>query len=114
MTRKLPLLPISTCLYFVLMGPLLAAQAANTDATSPPATENEMTAAKSADVCRDDLKTFTVRWRRMAIGSPATAIASVTPWARRALECMAECTASWAFKAAPLSLGQASPTGTRL
>ena len=59
MTRNLPLLPISTCLYFALMGPLLAAPAGNTDATSPPATESEMAAAKSADVCRDDLKTFT-------------------------------------------------------
>ena len=59
MTRNLPLLPISTCLYFALTGPLLAAQAANTDATSPPATESEMAAAKSADVCRNDLKTFT-------------------------------------------------------
>ena len=59
MTRNLALPPISTCLYFALMGPLLAAQTANTDATNPPATESDLAAAKSADVCRDDLKTFT-------------------------------------------------------
>ncbi len=59
MTRNVPLLPISTCLYFALMSPLLAAQPANTDTANPPATESDMAAAKSADVCRNDLKTFT-------------------------------------------------------
>ena len=59
MTRNVPLLPISTCLYFALISPLLAAQPANTDTANPPATESDMAAAKSADVCRNDLKTFT-------------------------------------------------------
>jgi sporulation protein YlmC with PRC-barrel domain len=59
MTRNLPLLPISTCIYFALIGPLLAAQAANTDTANPPATESDMAAVKAADVCRNDLKTFT-------------------------------------------------------
>ena len=58
MLRNLPLFPISTCLYLVLMDPLLAAQAASMDMANPPPTESDMAAAKSADVCRDDLKTF--------------------------------------------------------
>jgi sporulation protein YlmC with PRC-barrel domain len=59
MTRNLALLPVSTCLYFALIGPLLAAQTANTDTANPPAPESNMATAKAADVCRDDLKTFT-------------------------------------------------------
>jgi len=34
MTRKLPLGPIAGCVYFTLIGPLLAAQPANTEATN--------------------------------------------------------------------------------
>jgi hypothetical protein len=55
MTSIFALFPISTCLYFALMGPLLAAQTANTDTANPHATESDMAAAKAADVCRDDV-----------------------------------------------------------
>ena len=58
MTRKLPLGPIAGCVYFTLMGPLLAAQPANTEATNSTAAESDMAAPKSADVCRNDLKAF--------------------------------------------------------
>jgi len=58
MTRKLPLGSIAGCVYFTLMGPLLAAQPANTEATNTTAAESDMTAPKSADVCRNDLKVF--------------------------------------------------------
>ena len=58
MTRKLPLGPIAGCVYFTLMGPLLAGQPANTEATNSTAAESNMAAPKSADVCRNDLKAF--------------------------------------------------------
>ena len=58
MTRKLPLGPIAGCVYFTLMGPLLAAQPANTEATNSTGAESDMAASKSADVCRNDLKAF--------------------------------------------------------
>jgi hypothetical protein len=58
MTRKLPLGPIAGCVYFTLMGPLLAAQPANTEATNSTGAESDTAASKSADVCRNDLKAF--------------------------------------------------------
>ena len=58
MPRSLHLSPIATCLYFALMGPLLAAPTANANATPTPATGSDAAPVKSADACRNDLKTF--------------------------------------------------------
>ncbi len=71
MTRKLPLGPIAGCVYFTLMGPLLAAQPANTEATNSPAAGSDMAASKSADVCRNDLKAFNSQMEKDGYWYPA-------------------------------------------
>jgi sporulation protein YlmC with PRC-barrel domain len=58
MTRNLPLGPLAGCVYFALIGPLLAAQPAKTEAPNPTATESDMAAPKAAGVCWNDLKSF--------------------------------------------------------
>ncbi len=58
MALKIPLRPLAGCLYLALTGPLLAAQPPIADAPNPSAAAPDMTAAKTADVCRNDLKTF--------------------------------------------------------
>jgi sporulation protein YlmC with PRC-barrel domain len=61
MPRNLSLGPIATCVYLALTGLLLAAQTAGTETANPPATEGDIVTAKSADVCREDLKAFSHR-----------------------------------------------------
>ena len=71
MTRKLPLGPIAGCVYFTLMGPLLAAQPANTEPKNSTAAESNMAASKSADVCRNDLKAFNSQMEKDGYWYPA-------------------------------------------
>jgi len=49
---------VATCFYVAMTGSLLAAPTANADATATPATGTDTAPAKSADVCRNDLKNF--------------------------------------------------------
>ena len=87
MTRKLPLGSIAGCVYFTLMGPLLAAQPANTEATNSTAAESDMAAPKSADACRNDLKAFDSQMEKDGYWYRPRAMALAIPWAPLASEC---------------------------
>jgi sporulation protein YlmC with PRC-barrel domain len=64
MPRNLRLSPIAAGLCFALTGTLVAAQAADTETAKPTATEGDIATAKSADVCREDLKAFSHRMEK--------------------------------------------------
>ena len=96
MTRKLPLGPIAGCVYFTLMGPLLAAQPANTEPKNSTAAESTMAASKSADVCRNDLKAFNSQMEKDGYWYPAEGNGFGYPMGAAG----SECTGNPAYKGA--------------